>query len=168
MSIEIQEQPAPARREMSLEDYAGLVGREIALSKWFEMTQDRINAFAAATEDWSFIHIDHERAAPIFGGTVAHGFLTLSMIGAMAIDALPKVAGRRMAVNYGFDKVRLITPVPSGGFIRGRFVLTDIVDHRPGEIITRIRVTVEIRDIERPALVADWLYHSRLGEASSK
>ncbi|MGE3744446.1 MAG: MaoC family dehydratase [Sphingomonadaceae bacterium] len=153
---------------MSLDEYASLVGQEIALSKWFEMTQDRINAFAAATEDWSFIHIDHERAAPFFGGTVAHGFLTLSMIGAMAIDALPKVAGRRMAVNYGFDKVRLITPVPSGSLIRGRFVLTEIVDHRPGEIITRIRVTVEIGGFEKPAIVADWLYHSRLGATSSK
>jgi acyl dehydratase len=151
-----------ARRELTLEDYRASLGQEIALSKWFEMTQDRIDAFAAATEDWSYIHIDHDRAKAAFGGTVAHGFLTLSMIGAMAIDALPRIAGRRMAVNYGFDKVRLITPVPSGSFIRGRFVLTDIVDHRPGEIITRIRIKVEIKDVEKPALVADWLYHSRL------
>ena len=159
---ETKEQPAPARREMTLEEYTGLVGQEIALSKWFEMTQARIDAFATATDDWSYIHIDPERAAPVFGGTVAHGFLTLSMIGAMAIDALPKIAGRRMAVNYGFDKVRLINPVPSGSFLRGRFVLTDIVDRRPGEIISRIKLTIEIKDIGKPALVADWLYHSRL------
>lgn len=153
----------PARKELSLDEYANLIGQEIALSKWFEISQDRINAFAAATEDWSAIHIDHERAKAAFGGTVAHGFLTLSMIGAMAIDALPKIAGRRMAVNYGFDKVRLITPVQSGSLIRGHFVLTDIVDHRPGETIARIRVTVEIKDVVKPALVADWLYHTKLG-----
>lgn len=151
-----------SRRELTLEDYAGLTGREIGLSNWFGMSQDRIDAFAAATEDWSYIHVDGARAAPMFGGTVAHGFLTLSMIGAMAIDALPKIADRRMAVNYGFDRVRLITPVPSGSFIRGRFVLSGIDDRGPGGIVTRIRVTVEIRDVEKPALVADWLYHSRL------
>lgn len=150
------------RLELTLEDYAGRTGHEIGLSNWFRITQGRINAFAAATEDWSYIHIDDARARPVFGGTVAHGFLTLSMIGAMAIDALPKLADRRMAVNYGFDKVRLITPVPSGSFIRGRFVLTGIDERAPSELVTRIRVTVEIKDVEKPALVADWLYHSRL------
>lgn len=138
-----------------------MTGQEVGLSKWFEITQDRIDAFAAVTEDWSNIHLDHDRARPAFGGTVAHGFLTLSMLGAMAIDALPEITGRTLALNYGFDKVRMITPVPSGSRIRGRFVLTDIADRGPGEVLSRMSATVEIEGGAKPVLVADWLYHSR-------
>ena len=92
------------------------------MSRWFLIDQKRIDAFADATEDWQFIHVDPEAAkATPFGSTIAHGFLTLSMLSAIAYDALPRVSGLAMGVNYGFDKVRFVAPVRAGRRIRGRF-----------------------------------------------
>lgn len=143
---------------LSRADFTALVGKEIGTSRWFEMDQQRIDEFARNTEDNQFIHVDPERAAQTpFGGTVAHGFLTLSMLAAMAFDGQPQIEGQVMAVNYGFDRVRMITPVRSGSRIRAVFVLKEITERGPNEIMTRTEATVEIEGSTKPALVADWL-----------
>jgi MaoC like domain len=95
--------------EITLDDYKAMVGQEVGVSRWFEVPQGRINTFADVTEDHQFIHVDPERAkATPFGGTVAHGFLTMSLLAPMAFDAQPRLTGTAMSVNYGFDRVRLI------------------------------------------------------------
>lgn len=143
---------------LSREEFSAMVGKELGVSRWFDMDQARIDEFARTTEDSQFIHVDPERAAQTpFGGTVAHGFLTLSMLAAMGFDAQPEIEGRVMAVNYGFDRVRMMTPVRSGSRIRARFVLKEIVERGPEEIMTRSEATVEIDGVEKPALIADWL-----------
>jgi acyl dehydratase len=145
-------------REISLDAYRALLGQELGVSRWFTIDQARIDAFADVTEDHQFIHVDAARAAATpFGGTVAHGFLSLSMLAAMAFDAQPSIAGRAMAVNYGFDRVRMLTPVRSGARVRGRFVLREIVDRGPKEIMTKSEATVEIEGSPKPALVAEWI-----------
>lgn len=144
--------------DISLEDYRALVGKEVGVSRWFEIDQTRIDDFARVTEDLQFIHVNPELAAKTpFGGTVAHGFLSLSMLAAMAFDALPSITGRVMAVNYGFDRVRMLSPVRSGSRIRGRFTLTDITDRGPKEFMTTSQAVVEIEGADKPALIADWL-----------
>src|SRR5579862_3131717 len=109
-------------RALALDEFRALAGGEPLVSRWFVLDQPRIDAFAEVTEDRQFIHIDPEgaRATP-FGGAIAHGFLTLSMLSALAMDALPRIEGRAMGVNYGFDKVRFVSPVRAGARIRGRF-----------------------------------------------
>lgn len=145
-------------REISLDAYRALLGQELGVSRWFAIDQARIDAFADVTEDHQFIHVDPARAAATpFGGTVAHGFLSLSMLAAMAFDAQPSIAGRAMAVNYGFDRVRMLTPVRSGARVRGRFVLREIIDRGPKEIMTKSEATVEIEGSPKPALVAEWI-----------
>ena len=120
--------------------------------------QDRINTFADCTEDHQFIHIDEEAAAKTpFGGTIAHGMLTLSMMSGMAYGALPVMAGAKASINYGFDSVRFIALVHSGKRIRGRFTLAEAQTRGRGDLMTRFAATVEIEGAERPALKADWL-----------
>lgn len=144
--------------DITLADYRALVGQEIGVSRWFLLDQARIDAFADVTEDHQFIHVDPARAAATpFGGTVAHGFLSLSMLAAMAFDAQPRIAGRAMAVNYGFDRVRLLSPVKAGTRVRGRFVLKEIVDRGPREFLSKTEATVEIEGSSKPALIAEWL-----------
>ena len=123
------------------------------LSRWFDMPQARIAAFADATEDHQAIHLD-PTAAP-GGETMAHGFLTLSMLSAMAYDAVP-VTAERMGINYGFDRVRFVAPVRAGRRVRGRF---EIVSAEPAGDFTALAwdVTVEIEDEAKPAMVARWL-----------
>jgi len=134
------------------------VGAEIGVSRWFEIDQKRIDAFADVTEDWQFIHVDPEKAAHTpFGGTIAHGFLTLSMLSAIAYDAVPRVSGIAMGVNYGFDKVRFVAPVKAGSRVRGKFRLLQIGERAPGEWQSRYGVEVEIEGAPKPALVAEWL-----------
>jgi len=143
---------------VTVERLGELVGCEIGLSRWFEMTQARIDAFADVTEDRQFIHIDPVAAkATPFGGTVAHGFLTLSMLSAIAYDALPPIQGVAMGVNYGFEKVRFIAPVRAGSRIRGRFKLISLTDRGNGEWQMRKSVEVEIEGGAKPALAAEWL-----------
>jgi acyl dehydratase len=147
------------QREASLPDVAMHMGRELGVSRWFEIPQERVDAFAKITEDEFFIHTDPERArrAAPYGGTIAHGFLTASLIAAMAYDAVPRIEGADRAVNYGFDRLRFVAPVPTGSRIRGRFKLTGLQLDKPGEITISMQVTVEIEDQEKPALVADWI-----------
>lgn len=126
-----------------------------SLSRWYEVEQDRINAFADVTEDWQFIHLDTERMAPQ-GGTMAHGFLTLSMLSAMSYDVQPEIPGMVQGLNYGFDRIRFVTPVRAGQRIRGRFSVADVVE-KPGRYDVTWDVVVEIDGAERPAIVAKWI-----------
>ncbi|MEW6768047.1 MAG: MaoC family dehydratase [Pseudomonadota bacterium] len=144
--------------EITFREYREKIGKEVGVSRWFDIQQKRINEFADVTEDWQFIHVDPAKAAKTpFGTTVAHGFLTLSMMPAMAYDALPTVQGRAMAVNYGFDKIRFVAPVPSGSRLRARFKLLEVTLRNPKEFMAKSEATVEIEGVEKPALIAEWL-----------
>lgn len=136
-----------------------MVGTEVGKSDWFPVTQDRVDAFADATLDHQFIHTDPERAAAEspFGVTVAHGFLTLSLLPYLGSDVqlLPK--GTQVQVNYGTDKVRFLAPVPVGSQIRARVALAEVSERRPGQFLIKRLVTVEIKGSDRPALVAETL-----------
>lgn len=135
-----------------------MLGKEIGVSKWFDITQERIDAFADLTEDWQYIHVDPERAAETpFGTTIAHGFLTLSMLSAMGMDAVPRLENAVMGVNYGFDKIRFLSPVPSGSRIRARFTLMSVDELKPGEMTMTYKVEVEIEGQDRPGLAAEWI-----------
>ncbi|PDT89021.1 nodulation protein NodN [Bradyrhizobium sp. Y36] len=144
---------------ITLEAYQALVGKEIGVSSWHLIDQPRINTYADVTEDHQFIHVDPERARKetAFGTTIAHGFLTVSMLSVMSYEVMPAIAGTTMGVNYGFDKLRFISPVRSGKRIRGRFVLAEAKLRKPNELQSRTNVTVEIEGEDKPALVAEWL-----------
>jgi len=139
-------------------DLPRLIGQEIGVSRWIEIDQARIDAFADITEDRQFIHVDPEaaRATP-FGGTIAHGFLTLSLLSAMSYDAVPPLENVVMGVNYGFDKLRFLAPVASGSKVRGRFRLLSAEDKGGGRWLLKQEATVEIEGAEKPALIAEWL-----------
>jgi acyl dehydratase len=142
----------------SLDDIRSRVGSEVGVSGWLTIAQERIDAFAEATEDRQFIHIDPAAAAQTpFGGTVAHGFLTLSLLSRMAAEAMLVTDGLKMAVNYGFDRVRFLAPVRSGKRVRGRFILDSTEEKAPGQWLMRHNVTVEIEGEDKPALTAEWL-----------
>ncbi|MDQ3245878.1 MAG: MaoC family dehydratase [Pseudomonadota bacterium] len=142
----------------TLDDIRGRIGEEVGVSGWLEIGQERIRRFADATEDRQFIHVDPEAAAQTpFGGTIAHGFLSLSMLSRMAADVMLVPDTTRMAINYGLDRVRFITPVRAGKRVRGRFTLDSVDEKGPGQLLMRHTVTVEIEGEERPALTAQWL-----------
>jgi acyl dehydratase len=141
-----------------VDEIRGRIGSEVGVSDWLTIGQDRIDAFAEATEDRQFIHVDPEAAARTqFGGTVAHGFLSLSMLSRMGAEAMLIPDGLKMAVNYGLDRVRFIAPVRSGQRIRGRFVLDSIEERSPGQLLVLHSVTIEIEGVDKPALTAQWL-----------
>jgi acyl dehydratase len=146
-------------REISLSDVLPLVGTEVGLSSWIDVDQTMIDTFADATNDHQFIHVDPERARAEtpFGGTIAHGFLTLSMLSAMNYDCLPKIREQTMGINYGFDKVRFMHPVKPGNRIRGHFILSDARFRGAGMIMLTYEVTVEIENDRKPALTATWI-----------
>ncbi|MET1112978.1 MAG: MaoC family dehydratase [Allosphingosinicella sp.] len=142
----------------SIEEIQSKVGSEVGVSGWILVDQARIDAFADVTEDPQFIHIDPEAAAKTpFGGTIAHGFLTLSLLSRMAADAMLRPEGVKMGVNYGFERVRFMAPVRSGKRVRGRFTLARFEEKRPGQWQFVHNVAVEIEGEEKPALVADWI-----------
>ena len=142
----------------SLDEIRARVGQEIGLSSWLAVDQDRIDLFAEATEDRQFIHTDPAAAAQTpFGGTIAHGFLSLSLLSRMGAEVLLAPEGVRMALNYGLDRVRFLAPVRSGKRVRGRFTLDSVEERAPGQCLFRYQVTVEIEDEEKPALTAAWL-----------
>ena len=142
----------------SVTEIKSRVGDEVGVSSWIEVDQARIEAFAEATEDRQFIHVDPEAAAQTpFGGTVAHGFLTLSLLSRMGAEAMLVPDGAKMVVNYGLNRVRFLSPVPAGSRVRGRFRLDSVEEKAPGQILMLHSVTVEIEGIEKPALTAEWL-----------
>ena len=134
------------------------IGKEIGVSDWITIDQDRIDKFADVTEDHQFIHVDPEAAKKTpFGTTIAHGFLTLSMLSKLASGGVVVFEGIKMGVNYGFEKVRFVTPVKSGKKIRGRFTLMSAESKIPGQWSLKYAVKVEIDGEAKPALVAEWL-----------
>lgn len=142
----------------SLDEIRSRVGEEVGVSSWLAMGQARIDAFADATDDHQFIHVDPAAAAQTpFGGTIAHGFLTLSLLSRMAAEGMLTPQGVKMAVNYGFDRIRFLAPVRSGSRVRGRFTLDSVEEKAPGQWLLRHTVTVEIEGEDKPALTAQWL-----------
>jgi len=145
-------------KTVATSDLQSLVGTKIGTSDWITIDQDRINVFADVTEDHQFIHINEDMAKMTpFGGTIAHGFLTLSLLSKFSEGAGIVIEGVKMGVNYGFEKVRFLAPVPSGSKVRGHFTLKNAVEKKPGQHLLTYEVTVEIEGGEKPALIADWL-----------
>ncbi len=152
-----------AQATMTLDELAALTGREVGVSGWLKVTQEMIDGFAELTGDRQYIHVDPARAAETpFGGTVAHGFLTLSLLSRFAYEARPRLTGATMSVNYGFDRLRFVAPVPAESRVRARFRLTGVETTAPGEVTFNWQATVEIEGAERPALVADWITRAYL------
>ena len=144
---------------VSLEDYQKMVGHEVGVSSWHLIDQGRINVFADVIEDHQFIHVDPERAKreTAFGNSVAHGFLTMSLLSIMSYEVMPVISGTTMGVNYGFGKLRFLSPVRAGSRVRGRFTLTEATLRKPKELLSRTSVTVEIEGETKPAIAADWI-----------
>ena len=142
----------------TLDEIRKRIGEEVGVSSWILVDQARIDAFADATEDRQFIHVDPESAAQTpFGGTVAHGFLSLSLLSRMGAEAMLLPDSLKMAINYGLDRVRFLAPVRAGSRVRGRFRLDSVEEKAPGQVLMRHTVTVEIEGEDKPALTAEWL-----------
>ena len=142
----------------TLDEIRARVGEEVGVSGWIAVDQQRIDAFADSTEDRQFIHVDPTAAAQTpFGGTIAHGFLTLSLLSRMGAEAMLLPDSLKMAINYGFDRVRFLAPVRAGRRVRGRFVLDSVEEKAAGQFLVRHNVTVEIEGEDKPALTASWL-----------
>ena len=148
-----------SNNKLSVDELKAKVDQDLGTSRWFPVTQERIDQFADLTEDPQWIHIDPERAAKEtpFGGTIAHGFLSLSLLSAMAMDVVPGVQGTVMGINYGFDKVRFMNPVREGSKVRGTFTLLEVKQRSESEWQLRHGVEVEIEGQDKPALIAEWL-----------
>ena len=142
-----------------MEELKARIGQHLGTSEWLLVDQAMIDAFADATGDHQFIHVDPERAAQTpFGGTIAHGFLTLSLMPALTATAdLPRAAGIKMGVNYGGNKTRFLAPVRSGKRVRGHFKLLELDEKRPGQWQQTIEYTLEIEGEDKPALIAEWI-----------
>ncbi len=143
---------------MALEEMRSLVGTEIGVSDWIAIEQDRIARFSTATDDFAAVHLDRAAARAIgFDDVFAQGFLTLSMLMRLQEGVLPEPIGMKSGFNYGFDRVRFLSPVMRGARIRGRFVLLRVEQVRPGGWQRAVGVTVEIEGKGKPALTADWI-----------
>jgi len=139
-------------------DLPGLAGRELEPSSWLEITQERINRFADATDDHQFIHVDPEKAAKTpFGGPIAHGFLTLSLIPFLTSETSIKPEGLVMGLNYGSDKVRFLQAVQVGSRIRAHQKVMEVTEKNRGQWLIKSAVTIEIENVEKPALIAEFL-----------
>ena len=147
------------KNEISLVDLRKKIGQEIGVSQWHVVSQQMINQFADVTSDHQFIHVDPVRAKKEtpFGGTIAHGYLTLSLIVPMGYEALPQIEGRAMAINYGLDKVRFLAPVPSGARVRGHFKLRELSPRSEKELLVKLEVAVELENADKPAVYAEVL-----------
>ena len=142
----------------TLTEIKSRIGEEVGVSSWISVDQPRMDAFAEATEDRQFIHVDLEAAKQTpFGGTIAHGFLSLSLLSRMGAEAMLVPDTLKMGLNYGLDRVRFIAPVRSGKRVRGRFVLDSVDQKAAGQWLLRHTVTVEIEGEDKPALTAVWL-----------
>ena len=148
-----------SRETVRIEDLQTRIGERLGQSTWRTVDQQRIDGFADLTEDPQWIHTDPARAAKEspFGATIAHGFLSLSLLSAMAMDVLPAIEGQVMGINYGFDKVRFMNPVREGSKVRGQFTLMEVKRRSDNEWQLRHGVQVEIEGQEKPALIAEWL-----------
>ena len=145
-------------------DLQSLIGTEVGVSSWIEIDQARIDAFAEVTNDHQFIHVNPELARQTpFGTTIAHGFLTLSLASGMSYEAVAPLEGVVMGVNYGFDKLRFLAPVPVNSKVRGRFKLLSAEDKGGGRWLIKHELTVEIEGGDKPALIAEWLGMQMVG-----
>ena len=143
---------------ISKNDIGDHINEALGHSDWLLIDQERINGFAESTDDFQFIHVDEKAAAKTpFGGTIAHGFLTLSLLSSLCSDLMLKIDGTVMSLNYGFDKVRFLTPVKVGSRVRAHAKLLESVEKNPGQILAKHEVTIEIEGEDKPALVAEWL-----------
>ena len=144
---------------VSLDALKAAVGSETGVSPWRVVSQEMIDQFARATDDHQFIHVDPERAAreSPFGGAIAHGFLSLSLLSTLTYETITTLEGAGMSINYGFDKIRFAAPVKSGARIRARFFLADINIRPSGWVQVAYDVTIEIENSKKPALTARWL-----------
>lgn len=135
------------------------VGTEVGVANWITVDQQMIDEFGKVTHDEQWIHMDPVRAAAEtpFGGAIAHGFLTLSLGSRFVYDCFPMMPGQVMGINYGFNKLRFLSPVPAGARLRGRFVLNSIKQRSATDLLRETGMTVEIEGQDTPALVADWL-----------
>lgn len=147
-----------AEKRGHIADFHSKIGQEIGISNWHLVDQARIDAFAAATNDFQFIHVDPDRAASTpFGGTIAHGFLPLSLLSVMLSEALGEISDVAMSLNYGFEQVRFISPVRAEKNIRAHFDLKEFKERKSGQWQMLLEVSVEIQGEAKPALVAHWL-----------
>ena len=145
-------------------ELADLVGREVGPSDWIEIDQERIDRFADITEDHQFIHVDPDAASRgPFGTTIAHGFLSLSLLTRLGSELLITPEGAGVLINYGFDKVRFLAPVPSGARIRARATVVEAGERKPGQVIAKYAFTIDIEGQDTPALVAEWLTLALIG-----
>ena len=144
---------------VSTDQLVGYIGKEVGLTDWLEVDQERINNFAEATGDFQYIHVDEERAAETpFGATIAHGFLTLSLLSKLSsMSGGIKLENSVMGINYGLNKVRFLNPVKVNSKIRARFELISAEEKKPNHYLLKHNVTVEIEGEEKPALIAEWL-----------
>lgn len=135
------------------------IGQEVGVSNWITVDQPMIDQFAKTTHDDQWIHIDPERSAreTPFGGTIAHGFLTLSLASRFAYDCFDMVPGQVMGINYGFNKLRFLSPVLANNRLRGRFTLSAVTQRNETDLLRETALTIEIEGQKTPALVADWL-----------
>jgi acyl dehydratase len=141
-----------------LDEYRNQVGMLLGVSDWIVIEQGIIDQFADVTRDWQFIHIDPVRAKETpFGGTIAHGLFTLSLVSAMSFTAVPAIGGAQMVINYGFNSIRFISPVLSGSRVRGSFTLKQFVERQPRQWQSTLDVRVDIENVLKPALIAEWL-----------
>lgn len=155
-------EPAPDGPSLPLAEFERRIGDEVGVSDWLVVDQAMVDAFANVSGDHQFIHVDPDRAAATpYGGTIAHGFLVLSLLSRLRAEAVPRIEGVAMGINYGFERVRFTAPVRTGAAIRGRFVLKELsprsetADHVTYQLTWG--ATVDIRGEDKPALVADWL-----------
>ena len=141
-----------------LDEYRNQVGMLLGVSDWIVIEQGIIDQFADVTRDWQFVHIDPVRAKETpFGGTIAHGLLTLSLVSAMSFTAVPAIAGAQMVINYGFNSIRFISPVLSASRVRGSFTLKQFVERQPRQWQSTLDVRVDIENVLKPTLIAEWL-----------
>ena len=136
-----------------------VLGTEVGVSDWVTIDQDRINKFADATMDHQFIHVDPEQATPVFGSTIAHGFLSLSMVAGIPFEQEIGMVldGTKMGLNYGLDKVRFLSPVTVNSEVRIRMKCIDVTEKNPGQYLAKTEVTMEIKGVDKPAFVAETL-----------
>ena len=136
-----------------------VLGTEVGVSDWVTIDQERIDKFADATMDHQFIHVDPEQATPVFGSTIAHGFLSLSMVAGIPFDQEIGMVldGTKMGLNYGLDKVRFLSPVPVDSEVRIRMKCIDVTEKNPGQYLAKTEVTMEIKGVDKPAFVAETL-----------
>ena len=142
---------------MKPKDLKDYIGKDLGATEWFKVDQDRIDKFADATEDHQFIHVDSEKATPIFGSTIAHGFLSLSLVAGLGKDTALVVEGAKMGLNYGLDKVRFLSPVPVNSEVRIHTKCIDVIEKNPGQFLVKNEVTMEIKDVDKPAYIAETL-----------